>query len=307
MVTMSVDERRESCASVDSISSTGSNTCHAPKFGTRIKNRVFIGGLPPQTSDKELSAFFSDYGTIKDCKIINDRAGISRGYGFLTFDSEEVASNVVADASKEPKIFKERRLNIAPAVRKNEPFRPAPPPFHFSPGGYPPPPPGGSPYPHPHHHPHPSLSYPYPSPFGYPAPSPPAYYPHPPNGSIPEFHYYNPSPQAMPHPPGAGTPNTASSVPCSSHVFYGPSTGPIYVHPSPYALGGWPPGPGSYRPWTPSSGSQGDQLLLTSPIASTMGETNSPPHSSILSPTAVSFVPRYLLTAQEFCPTSQSS
>ena len=66
-------------------------TCHI--FTTSL------GGLPPQTSDKELTSFFSQYGVIKDCKIINDRAGISRGYGFLTFESEDVASSLVEDVS----------------------------------------------------------------------------------------------------------------------------------------------------------------------------------------------------------------
>ena len=32
-----------------------------------------------QTQENELKLFFSAYGAVKDCKIINDRAGVSKG------------------------------------------------------------------------------------------------------------------------------------------------------------------------------------------------------------------------------------
>lgn len=33
-----------------------------------------------QTSEAELKQFFAAYGLVKDCKIILDRAGVSKGY-----------------------------------------------------------------------------------------------------------------------------------------------------------------------------------------------------------------------------------
>ena len=52
--------------------------------------RCFVGGLAWATDDHNLQAAFSQYGEILDAKIINDReTGRSRGFGFVTFGSEE--------------------------------------------------------------------------------------------------------------------------------------------------------------------------------------------------------------------------
>ena len=52
--------------------------------------RCFVGGLAWATDDNNLQQAFSQYGEILDAKIINDReTGRSRGFGFVTFGSEE--------------------------------------------------------------------------------------------------------------------------------------------------------------------------------------------------------------------------
>lgn len=89
---------------------------NAPKFGTLVPNRIFVGGIAANTTEAELSNLFSSYGKVKGTKIISDRAGVSKGYGFVTFETEEEATRIQKEAAN---IFlKDRKLNIAPAIKK---------------------------------------------------------------------------------------------------------------------------------------------------------------------------------------------
>lgn len=66
----------------------------APKYGTLVPNRIFVGGISASTSEAELAQLFSAYGNVKATKIISDRAGVSKGYGFVTFETEEEAKRL---------------------------------------------------------------------------------------------------------------------------------------------------------------------------------------------------------------------
>ncbi|CBI32594.3 unnamed protein product, partial [Vitis vinifera] len=55
-----------------------------------IEYRCFVGGLAWATDDQSLERAFSQFGEILESKIINDReTGRSRGFGFVTFSSEQ--------------------------------------------------------------------------------------------------------------------------------------------------------------------------------------------------------------------------
>ncbi|RZF49110.1 hypothetical protein LSTR_LSTR008396 [Laodelphax striatellus] len=95
------------------------NNNNAPKYGTLVPNRVFVGGISSTTTETELCQLFSKYGNVKATKIIADRAGVSKGYGFVTFETDEEAKRLQLDADNI--ILKERRLNIAPAIIKQGP------------------------------------------------------------------------------------------------------------------------------------------------------------------------------------------
>ncbi|XP_074030209.1 uncharacterized protein [Leptinotarsa decemlineata] len=92
---------------------------NAPKYGTLVPNRIFVGGITANTTEGDLMQLFSSYGTVKAAKIIQDRAGVSKGYGFITFESEDDAKRPLKEADNI--VFKERKLNIAPAIKK-QPF-----------------------------------------------------------------------------------------------------------------------------------------------------------------------------------------
>lgn len=84
--------------------------------GTLVPNRIFVGGISANTTEGELLQLFSSYGTVKAAKIIQDRAGVSKGYGFITFESEDDAQRPLREADNI--VLRERKLNIAPAVKK---------------------------------------------------------------------------------------------------------------------------------------------------------------------------------------------
>jgi len=112
----------------------------APMFGTLVPNRLFVGGISPQTSEKELCEAFTAYGNVVSAKIIQDRGGVSKGYGFITFETEVEARTIcdgIANKELQPIVLRDRRLNIAPAVKKQQTrcdiaypcAPPSPPPF----------------------------------------------------------------------------------------------------------------------------------------------------------------------------------
>ncbi|CAD7004427.1 unnamed protein product [Ceratitis capitata] len=88
----------------------------APKYGTLIPNRIFVGGISGDTTESDLCRVFSAYGNVKSTKIIVDRAGVSKGYGFVTFETEQEAQRLQTDG--ECVVLRDRKLNIAPAIKK---------------------------------------------------------------------------------------------------------------------------------------------------------------------------------------------
>uniref|UniRef100_A0A8C3Q718 Protein boule-like n=1 Tax=Geospiza parvula TaxID=87175 RepID=A0A8C3Q718_GEOPR len=73
------------------------NLIGSPRFGTVTPNRVFVGGIDFKTNENDLKKFFAQYGSVTEVKIINDRAGVSKGYGFVTFETQEEAQKILQD------------------------------------------------------------------------------------------------------------------------------------------------------------------------------------------------------------------
>ncbi|KAJ8024416.1 Protein boule-like [Holothuria leucospilota] len=90
---------------------------NAPRYGTVIPNRIFVGGIAFNTNDIELKNFFSAFGHVKEVKIISDRAGVSKGYGFITFETQEEALRILKEQPNSL-VFKDKKLNIGQAIRK---------------------------------------------------------------------------------------------------------------------------------------------------------------------------------------------
>lgn len=74
-----------------------------------------------KASQDELRDYFRHFGHVKDARIITDTRGNSKGFGFVTYDSENDASKVLS-LKEEDLIFKENKLNIGHAFRKKNNF-----------------------------------------------------------------------------------------------------------------------------------------------------------------------------------------
>ena len=54
------------------------------------KNKLFVGGLAWGTDDAGLKRAFGEFGEVQDAKVVTNReTGRSRGFGFVTFGSED--------------------------------------------------------------------------------------------------------------------------------------------------------------------------------------------------------------------------
>ncbi|XP_075868513.1 protein boule-like isoform X3 [Nelusetta ayraudi] len=83
-----------------------------------VPNRVFVCGIDYETKGDELLHIFSHYGAVKDVRIVLDRFGMSKGYGFVTFQNQEDALKVLCDSNGVT--LKHRRLCVSQAYRKQK-------------------------------------------------------------------------------------------------------------------------------------------------------------------------------------------
>lgn len=66
------------------------------------KNKLFVGSLPWSITNDSLRELFSQYGEITDAVVIIDRnSGRSKGFGFVTFATEESAQKALEMSGKE--------------------------------------------------------------------------------------------------------------------------------------------------------------------------------------------------------------
>ncbi|KAK7373277.1 hypothetical protein VNO80_06677 [Phaseolus coccineus] len=84
--------------------------------------KIFVGGIPSTVSEDEFRDFFTRYGEVKDHQIMRDHStNRSRGFGFITYDSEEAVDDLLAVGNK---------IEFAGAqveIKKAEPKKPNPP------------------------------------------------------------------------------------------------------------------------------------------------------------------------------------
>ncbi|XP_077536357.1 heterogeneous nuclear ribonucleoprotein 27C-like isoform X2 [Haemaphysalis longicornis] len=58
--------------------------------------KIFVWGLPATVTKTDLHAFFSEYGKVTETLIMYDQEQRSRGFGFVTFDSEDPVNQLTS-------------------------------------------------------------------------------------------------------------------------------------------------------------------------------------------------------------------
>jgi hypothetical protein len=67
-----------------------------------MSNKIFCGGLSWDTNDQGLQAAMTEFGPVREAKVITDRdTGRSKGFGFVTFEDAADAESAVAAGSLE--------------------------------------------------------------------------------------------------------------------------------------------------------------------------------------------------------------
>nr|XP_041570403.1 deleted in azoospermia-like isoform X2 [Taeniopygia guttata] len=84
--------------------------------GKVMPNTVFVAGVDLRMNEAEIRSVFEQYGTVKEVKVITDRSGVSKGYGFVSFlDNVDVQKIVESQIN-----FHGKKLKLGPAIRKQQ-------------------------------------------------------------------------------------------------------------------------------------------------------------------------------------------
>jgi len=79
---------------------------------------IFVGNLPFAALEEEVGELFGQFGTVHSVKIVRDKLGRSRGYGFISMDNEN-ADRAIAKLNKT--IFLGRGITVNEA--KDQQFK----------------------------------------------------------------------------------------------------------------------------------------------------------------------------------------
>lgn len=61
-----------------------------------MAKRLFVGGLPYETTNQQLEELFAQAGTVESATVITDRySGRGKGFGFVEMSSEEEAKKAM--------------------------------------------------------------------------------------------------------------------------------------------------------------------------------------------------------------------
>ena len=63
--------------------------------------KIYVGGLPYQADEEQLSQIFASYGEVTSTNIITDRdTGRSKGFGFVEMPDNEAAKKAIAELNE---------------------------------------------------------------------------------------------------------------------------------------------------------------------------------------------------------------
>ncbi len=62
-----------------------------------MNKKLFVGNINWKASEKDLETIFWEYGDLEEVVLVKDENGRSKGFGFITFTSEESASKALSE------------------------------------------------------------------------------------------------------------------------------------------------------------------------------------------------------------------
>ena len=72
--------------------------------------KLFVGSLPPSTTEESLQALFSQYGKVRSLKLVKDLfSGKCKGFGFLEMEGHEARAAI---AELDGKVFEGNLLKV---------------------------------------------------------------------------------------------------------------------------------------------------------------------------------------------------
>ena len=76
-----------------------------------MTSKIYVGGLPYATTEKELQELFSAHGDVQSARVIVDRdSGRSKGFGFVEMASSSEAESAIQALDK--KEYQGRNLTV---------------------------------------------------------------------------------------------------------------------------------------------------------------------------------------------------
>lgn len=106
---LELDTRKIDCKRAvpkEQLGGAGSYPIQSPRApvndGTLKTKKIFVGGLLPETTETEFKAYFATFGEVTEAVIMMDHhSSRSRGFGFISFESEDVVDTVCSNTGHE--------------------------------------------------------------------------------------------------------------------------------------------------------------------------------------------------------------
>lgn len=86
-----------------------------------MTNKIYVGNLSYRTAEDQLSQHFAKFGQISSTVIVIDRAtNRSKGFGFITFESENAAQQAVQEMNGKEIDGRTVKVSIAKPPKERE-------------------------------------------------------------------------------------------------------------------------------------------------------------------------------------------